>query len=37
MSEFKQDVENLLEQGIVLVPNYDIKTNTRISKTKKVT
>ena len=28
MSEFKNDVENLLEQGIVLVPNYDIKTKT---------
>lgn len=37
LSEFKHDIEILLSEGIVYVPNYDIKTNTRISKDKKVT
>ena len=36
MSEFKNDVENLLEYGTILIPSYDIKTNNRISKTIKV-
>lgn len=36
MIEFVNDVENLLEKGVIYIPTYDIKTNTRISKTKKV-
>ena len=32
MNEFKQDVEKLLEEGFVHVPDYDIKTNSRIQK-----
>lgn len=37
ISEFKNDVENLLEYGTILIPDYDIKTNTRISKIRKIT
>lgn len=36
VSEFKQDVETLLCDSVVYMPNYDIKTNTRIDKQKAV-
>ena len=36
MIEFRNDVKNLLENGSVCIPNYDIKTNTRISKNTEV-
>lgn len=32
--EFVQDVELLLQNGVVIMPRYDITTNTRISKNK---
>lgn len=36
MIEFKNDVEKLLKNGSICIPNYDIKTNTRVSKNKEV-
>jgi uridine kinase len=35
-SEFKEDVEKLFANEMVLMPRYDIATNTRISKSKLV-
>lgn len=37
IGEFKTDIEALLKEGYVYVPIYDVKTNSRISKDKKVT
>lgn len=34
IEEFKQDVQTLIENGVVMMPKYDIATNTRISKNK---
>ena len=36
MIEFKNDIDALLKEGYVYVPNYDVKTNTRIAKDRKV-
>lgn len=32
--EFKHDVQLLLQNGVVIMPRYDVATNTRISKSK---
>ena len=36
MTEFKEDVISLLKNGNVCIPEYDIKTNTRIKKIKNI-
>ncbi len=33
-SEFQHDVQQLLQNGVVVMPRYDVATNTRISKNK---
>ena len=34
ITEFKHDVQQLLQNGVVTMPRYDVVTNTRISKSK---
>jgi len=33
-TEFKHDVQQLLQNGVVIMPRYDVATNTRIAKSK---